>query len=140
MYRIMREPFTNKLRHLFKWWLRTLFGIEMTESETRQRAQVIDTRAEVLLREVEAKAKLAEIKARQPASELAALHLSTWAGAYMTLMVTIFLFSCLYLPAESLGTITGLVTLVVTSLAAILKSIVDGKRDHEDNGNTHKDD
>ena len=135
----MREPFTNKLRHLFKRWLRTLFGIEMTESETRQRAQVIDTRAEVLLREVEARAKLAEIKARQSASELAALHLSTWAGAYMTLMVTIFLFSCLYLPAESLGTITGLITLVVTSLAAILKSIVDGKRYHEDNGNTHKD-
>ena len=135
----MREPFTNKLRRLFKQWLRTLFGIEMTESETRQRAQVIDTRAEVLLREVEAKAKLAEIKAKQPASELAALHLSTWAGAYMTLMVTIFLFSCLYLPAESLGTITGLVTLVVTSLAAILKSIVDGKRDHEENGKSSTD-
>ena len=135
----MREPFTDKLRYLFKQWLRTLFGIEMTESETRQRAQVIDTRAEVLLREVEAKAKLAEIKAKQPASELAALHLSTWAGAYMTLMVTIFLFSCLYLPAESLGTITGLVTLVVTSLAAILKSIVDGKRDHEENGKSSTD-
>ena len=136
----MREPFTNKLRRLFKRWLRTLFGIEMTESETRQRAQVIDTRAEVLLREVEAKAKLAENTAKHPASELAALHLSTWAGAYMTLMGTIFLFSCLYLPAESLGTITGLVTLVVTSLAAILKSIVDGKRDHEENGKSSTDD
>jgi hypothetical protein len=108
----------------------------MTESEQRQRAQVIDTRAEVLLREVEAKAKLAEIKANQSASELAALHLSTWAGAYMTLMVTIFLFAAIFLDPSSLGTITGLITLVVTSLAAILKSIVDGKTaDAEENGN-----
>ena len=52
----------------------------------------------------------------------------------MTLMVCIFLFSCLYLPAESLGTITGLITLVVTSLAAILKSIVDGREDHQKKG------
>ena len=122
----------NKATHghlSFKRWLLTLLGQEMTDTEKRQRAQVIDTRAEVLLREVEAKAKLAEIKAKQSASELASLHLSTWAGAYMTLMVCIFLFSCLYLPAESLGTITGLITLVVTSLAAILKSIVDGRED-----------
>lgn len=113
----------------FRRWVLTLLGGEMTDTEKRQRAQVIDTRAEVLLREVEAKAKLAEIKATQSASELASIHLSTWAGAYMTLMVCIFLFSCLYLPAESLGTITGLITLVVTSLAAILKSIVDGRED-----------
>ena len=122
----------NKATHghlSFKRWVLTLLGQEMTDTEKRQRAQVIDTRAEVLLREVEAKAKLAEIKAKQSASELASLHLSTWAGAYMTLMVCIFLFSCLYLPAESLGTITGLITLVVTSLAAILKSIVDGRED-----------
>tara|TARA_R110002020_G_scaffold254972_1_gene468714 strand:+ start:672 stop:1040 length:369 start_codon:yes stop_codon:yes gene_type:complete len=101
----------------------------MTEADQTRRANVIDTQAEVMLREVEAKARLAELKAHQSASELASLHLSTWAGLYMTLMVTIFLFSCLYLPAESLGTITGLITLVVTSLAAILKSIVDGKED-----------
>ena len=122
----------NKATHghlSFKRWVLTLLGQEMTDTEKRQRAQVIDTRAEVLLREVEAKAKLAEITAQQSASELASLHLSTWAGAYMTLMVCIFLFSCLYLPAESLGTITGLITLVVTSLAAILKSIVDGRED-----------
>ena len=101
----------------------------MTEAEQTRRADVIDTQAEVMLREVEAKARMAEMRAKQSASELASLHLSTWAGLYMTLMVTIFLFSCLYLPAESLGTITGLITLVVTSLAAILKSIVDGKED-----------
>ena len=101
----------------------------MTDTEKTRRANVIDTQAEVMLREVEARARLAELEAQQSASERASLHLSTWAGFYMTLMVLVFLGACLYLPAESLGTITGLITLVVTSLAAILKSIVDGKED-----------
>ena len=103
----------------------------MTDSEKTRRANVTDTQAEVMLREVEARARIAEIQATQPASERAALHLSTFAGMYMTLMVCIFLFATLYLPAESLGTVCGLITLVVTSLAAILKSIVDGKEDHK---------
>ena len=111
----------------FRRWLLTMLGGEMTDTEKRQRAQVIDTRAELLLREVEAKAKLAEIKARQSAGELAALHLSTWAGAYMTLMVVIFLGACLYLPGETISVVAGLITLVVTSLSNILKSIVDTK-------------
>jgi len=103
---------------------RALFGIEMSESEQRQRAQVIDTRAEVLLREVEAKAKLAEIKASQSASELAALHLSQFAGLYLMILVLAFIGSCLYLPKDSIAVVAGLITLVTTSLSGILRSIV----------------
>ena len=107
----------------------------MPDTEKRTPAQGIDTRAELLLREVEAKAKLAEIKARQSAGELAALHLSTWAGAYMTLMVVIFLGACLYLPGETISVVAGLITLVVTSLSNILKSIVDTKGSNGTNDN-----
>ena len=101
----------------------------MSESETRQRAQVIDTRAEVLLREVEAKAKLAEIKAQQSASELAAIHLSQFAGLYLLILVLAFVGSCLFIPADSIAVVACLITLVVTSLSSILKSIVDGSSD-----------
>lgn len=101
----------------------------MTESEQRTRAQVIDTRAEVLLREVEAKAKLAEIKASQSASELAAIHLSQFAGLYLLILVLAFVGSCLFIPADSIAVVAGLITLVVTSLSSILKSIVDGSSD-----------
>ena len=125
----MRLPLLQS-QQSFRRWLQTTFGAEMTDTEKRQRAQVIDTRAELLLREVAAKAKLAEIKARQSAGELAALHLSTWAGAYMTLMVVIFLGACLYLPGETISVVAGLITLVVTSLSNILKSIVDTKGDN----------
>ena len=136
---VMRDSTGRKhssaFRHMsFRRWLYVMLGGEMTDTEKRQRAQVIDTRAERLLREVEAKAKLAEIKARQSAGELAALHLSTWAGAYMTLMVVIFLGACLYLPGETISVVAGLITLVVTSLSNILKSIVDTKGDNGHNG------
>ena len=125
----MRLPLLQS-QQSFRRWLQTTFGAEMTDTEKRQRAQVIDTRAELLLREVEAKAKLAEIKARQSAGDLAALPLSTWAGAYMPLMVVIFLGACLYLPGETISVVAGLITLVVTSLSNILKSIVDTKGDN----------
>lgn len=111
---------------------RALFGIEMSESEQRQRAQVIDTRAEVLLREVEAKAKLAEIKASQSASELAALHLSQFAGLYLMILVLAFIGSCLYLPKDSIAVVAGLITLVTTSLSGILRSIVVSKDKEDD--------
>lgn len=108
-----------------------LLGGEMTEADKRQRAQVIDTRAEVLLREVEAKAKLAEIKASQSASELAAIHLSQFAGLYLLILVLAFVGSCLFIPADSIAVVCGLITLVVTSLSSILKSIVDGPSDKD---------
>ena len=68
----MLDPFVELFRDLpFSRRLRIMLGGKMSDSEKRERASVIDTRAEVLLREVEAKAKLAEIKATQSASELA---------------------------------------------------------------------
>lgn len=96
----------------------------MPEKEQRQRAQVIDTRAEVLLREVEARAKMAEIQASKSASDLAAEHLSVWAGAYLMICVVCFLAACLFLPESTISVVAGLITLIVTSLTGILKSVV----------------
>jgi hypothetical protein len=123
-----RVSIWKRLSSLFK---RLFLGIEMSESEQRQRAQVIDTRAEVLLREVEAKAKLAEIKASQSASELAALHLSQFAGLYLMILVLAFIGSCLYLPKDSIAVVAGLITLVTTSLSGILRSIVVSKENED---------
>ncbi len=120
--RVYKTSLRRRLQNL----LRKLLGLNMTESEQRTRAQVIDTRAEVLLREVEAKAKLAEIKASQSASELAAIHLSQFAGLYLLILVLAFVGSCLFIPADSIAVVAGLITLVVTSLSSILKSIVEG--------------
>lgn len=121
--------FKTSLRKRLQNLLRKLLGLNMSESDQRQRAQVIDTRAEVLLREVEAKAKLAEIKASQSASELASIHLSQFAGLYLLILVLAFVGSCLFIPADSIAVVAGLITLVVTSLSSILKTIVDGSAD-----------
>ena len=54
----------------------------------------------------------------------------------MTLMVVIFLGACLYLPGETISVVAGLITLVVTSLSNILKSIVDTKSNGTDTNTT----
>lgn len=123
--RVYKTSLRKRLQNL----LRKLLGLNMTESDQRTRAQVIDTRAEVLLREVEARAKLAELKAGQSASELAAIHLSQFAGLYLLILVLAFIGSCLFIPGDSIAVVAGLITLVVTSLSSILKSIVDGSSD-----------
>jgi|TARA_A100000172_G_scaffold6178_1_gene3544 uncharacterized membrane protein len=101
-----------------------------------EESRIVDTRAAVLLKEVEARSRMMELQASKSASDLAAEHLSVWAGLYMTLMVCLFLFSCLFLEPEVTASLCGLITLVVTSLAGIMRSIVGdpAQRDKEKNG------
>ena len=65
-----------------------------------------------------------ELQASKSASDRAAEHLSVWAGLYMTLMVCFFIFSCLFLEPEVTASVCGLITLVVSSLSGIMRSIV----------------
>lgn len=111
----------------------------MTTQEVKEKARVIDTRAEVLLQEVAAKAKLAELKANKSASELAAERLPVWCVVAVTTMVILFLFACLYIPSENVSVLAGLVTLVVTSFTGILRSITDGTSQKVQNGNGNHD-
>ena len=111
----------------------------MTAEQMKEKSRVIDTRSAVLLEEVAAKAKLAELKASKTASELAAEKLPVWCVGAVTTMVVLFLFACLYIPAENVSVLAGLVTLVVTSFTGILRSITDGtngqKHAPKENGN-----
>ena len=110
----------------------------MTARELEDKSRVIDTKSAVLLEEVAARKALAEIKANKTASELAAEKLPVWCVAAVTTMVVLFLFACLYIPAENVSVLAGLVTLVVTSFTGMLRSITDGtglERKHNGNGN-----
>ena len=120
-------PLPDGRLSLRDWLLRTLYlDGPMTTQEANEKARVIDTRAEVLLQEVAAKAKLAEIKASKTAAELAAEKLPVWCVLAVTVMVVLFLLACMYLPSENVSVLAGLVTLVVTSFTGILRSITDG--------------
>ena len=110
----------------------------MSASELEEKSRVIDTKSAVLLEEVAARKALAEIKANKTASELAAEKLPVWCVAAVTTMVVLFLFACLYIPAENVSVLAGLVTLVVTSFTGILRSITDGTgAERKQNGNGH---
>jgi hypothetical protein len=105
------------------WWVRLshLFR-PMTEAETRQRANVIDTNAEVLLREVELRGKLAELQQNKTPQELAAEKLPMVSVAAVTFMTSLFFCACFWLPAEHIAVLTALTTTVVSSFIALLKS------------------
>lgn len=107
----------------------------MSVEELKEKSRVIDTRSAVMLEEVAARKALAEIKANKTASELAAEKLPVWCVAAVTTMVVLFLFACLYIPAENVSVLAGLVTLVVTSFTGILRSITDGTGHQKMNGN-----
>mgnify|MGYP003109263339 CR=1 FL=1 len=109
----------------------------MSVEELQERSRVVDTKSAVMLEEVQARKALAEIKANKTASELAAEKLPVWCVAAVTTMVVLFLFACLYIPAENVSVLAGLVTLVVTSFTGILRSITDGTGHQKMNGNGH---
>ena len=106
----------------------------MSAEQLKEQSRVIDTRSAVMLEEVAARKALAEIKANKSASELAAEKLPVWCVAAVTTMVVLFLFACLYIPAENVSVLAGFVTLVVTSFTGILRSITDGTAHQKQNG------
>ena len=81
-------------------------------------------REEARARRMEAKLELAKMKVGMNAREAASKHLATFAGLYMTVMVMSFLVSVKYLDADLIAVVAGLITLVVTSISALLRSIV----------------
>ena len=107
----------------------------MSASELEEKSRVIDTKSAVLLEEVAARKAVAEIKANKTASELAAEKLPVWCGAAVTTMVVLFLFACLYIPAENVSVLAGLATRGVTSFTSLLRSITDGTGAERNNGN-----
>ena len=81
-------------------------------------------REEARARQMEAKLELAKMKVSMNAREAASKHLATFAGGYMTVMVLSFLVSVKYLEEAHVAVVAGLITLVVTSISALLRSIV----------------
>ena len=80
--------------------------------------------------ELETEAKFKELEMTESAKEVASKHLAKFAGAYLTFLVALFIFSIKFVPESSLAVVAGLITLVVTNLSTILRHIVEnGKND-----------
>ena len=92
--------------------------------KVQARAASDERREEARTRIMEAKLEIAKLKIGMDAREAASKHLATFAGLYMTLMVLSFLVSVKFLDPELIAVVAGLITLVVTSISALLRSIV----------------
>tara|TARA_R110000824_G_scaffold112137_2_gene261096 strand:- start:10588 stop:11094 length:507 start_codon:yes stop_codon:yes gene_type:complete len=90
--------------------------------------RMAEIRGELLLRKAELKGQIDTIKATESAKEKAGKHLAVFGAAYLTLCVVFFLGVMTMLPSgESIAVAATLVTLVVTQIASILKTVVDHK-------------
>ena len=82
----------------------------------------------IKLRQAELKGEIDTIKANESAKEKAGKHLAVFGAAYLTLCTVFFIGMMALLPTgESIAVAATLVTLVVTQIASILKTVVDTK-------------
>ena len=47
-------------------------------------------------------------------------------GGYLCVLVGLYFFSILFLPSDAISAVTGVVTLIVTSMIGLLRSVVVG--------------
>jgi len=82
---------------------------------------------EIKLLQSKLKGEIDTIKASETAKERAGKHLAVFGALYLCTCTIAFLFSMSVLDTESIAVAATLVTLVVTQLASILKTVVDTK-------------
>jgi hypothetical protein len=97
------------------------------------RLKETEGRIELEKYEIETDAKFKQLEMTESAKEVASKHLAKFAGAYLTFLVALFIFSIKFVPNESIAVVAGLITLVVTNLSTILRHIVEnGKKEEEE--------
>jgi hypothetical protein len=80
-----------------------------------------------MLRRIEAELAVEKLRAQKSASELAGEHLGMWGGGYLCVLVIVYFGSILFLPSDAISAVTGVVTLIVTSMIQLLKQVVGGE-------------
>ena len=80
---------------------------------------------EIRLRKANLKGQIDTIRASETAKERAGKHLAVFGALYLCTIVCAFLGSMSMLSSESIAVAATLITLVVTQLSSILKTVVD---------------
>jgi|10_taG_2_1085330.scaffolds.fasta_scaffold02967_15 hypothetical protein len=84
-----------------------------------------NTKEAIAIKVAEGRLKVEEIKALEGAKEVAGKHLAKAGAIYLLILVLSFIYSVQKLPNEAIAVVAGLITLVVTNLSTILKSITE---------------
>ncbi len=89
-----------------------------------------EQRAQAQREKFAAKIELAKLRVAMTAREDASKHIAKFGPFYLLLLVGAFLFSINYIPESQISVVSALLTLLVTSIAANLRSIVAGESDN----------
>ena len=103
--------------------------LEVRKAKAQAEADV--RKAEAEARKAEAQMELRRLHLSMSAREAASRHLAHFAGLYMFLSVIAFLYAVSTLPEATIAVVAGLVTLVVTTVGGLLRSIV-SENGHEE--------
>lgn len=99
-------------------------GIAAVSDKAAKEAQLLaNTKEAIALKVAEGRLEVQKIKALESSKEVAGKHLAKFGAFYLMIMVLVFILSSSYLPGDSIAVIAGLVTLVVTNISGILRSI-----------------
>tara|TARA_R110000824_G_scaffold69355_8_gene178854 strand:+ start:3052 stop:3483 length:432 start_codon:yes stop_codon:yes gene_type:complete len=94
------------------------------KAKDKQRHDAEVRKAEARAAEMQAKLELQRMKLSMSAREAASRHLAHFAGLYMFLCVIAFLVAVRTLEPELVAVVAGLITLTVTTIGGLLRSIV----------------
>ena len=112
--------------------------IEAKAEAVKYRAAVAKSRAEAKDAEraqrFAARADIEKLRVAMTAREAASKHIAVFGPLYLLLLVASFIASISYIPESQISVVSALLTLLVTSIAANLRSIVAGE------GNGHDED
>lgn len=89
------------------------------------------TKEAIDLKQAEGRIQIALTKATESSKEVAGKHLAKAGAGYLVVLVLAFIYSVQSLPAEAVAVVAGLITLVVTSLSSILKTITETKEEKD---------
>lgn len=101
---------------------------ERFKIEAATRREEAKARAEVARMEVK------RMHLQMSSREAAARHLAHFAGLYMFLSVLAFLYAVVTLDESTIAVVAGLITLVVTTIGGLLRSIVTEGNGHDEEG------
>ena len=101
--------------------------LENGDLAAREAALLGSTKDAIDLRKAEGDIKIKLTKAEEPAKSVAGKHLAKLGALYLVILVGAFIFSVKTLPNEAIAVVAGLITLVVTHLSTLLKSIVEDR-------------
>ena len=129
-----KEPQKTSKRVVRVEDLATTVRLKKVQAKADLEARKAEQAAEAEVRKLQAQAKAAQAKAEiqrlrlsMSAREAAQRHLAHFAGLYMFLSVIAFLYAVKELEGELVAVVAGLITLVVTTIGGLLRSIVEDR-------------